>query len=106
MTEAQVKTLIGNILEGLLDQEISTHYSRTPGHNYFIRINDLDNYYTKAQVYTKGEIDQMFTGSVPHNRTFMIFKRSASNVTETLPSTTITWNVSTGVLDIPNGSNG
>ena len=39
-------------------------------------------------------------------RTFMIFKRSASASSETLPSTTITWNVSQGELDIPSGSNG
>ena len=66
----------------------------------------LSNYYTKSQVYTKGEIDAMIGGSTNSYRTFMIFKRSASASSETLPSTTITWNVSQGVLDIPSGSNG
>ena len=68
--------------------------------------NSLSNYYTKAQVYTKGEVDAMLGGYTNSYRTFMIFKRSASATTETLPNTTITWNVSTGELDIPNGSNG
>ena len=66
----------------------------------------LSNYYTKSQVYTKGEIDAMIGGSMNSYRTFMIFKRSASASSETLPSTTITWNVSQGELDIPSGSNG
>ena len=66
----------------------------------------LSNYYTKSQVYTKGEVDAMIGGSTNSYRTFMIFKRSASASSETLPSTTITWNVSQGELDIPSGSNG
>ena len=66
----------------------------------------LSNYYTKSQVYTKGEIDAMLGGTTNSYRTFMIFKRSASSTTETLPNTTITWNLSTGELDIPAGSNG
>ena len=66
----------------------------------------LSNYYTKSQVYTKGEIDAMIGGETNSYRTFMIFKRSASPTSETLPNTTITWNVSAGELDIPAGSNG
>jgi len=66
----------------------------------------LSNYYTKSQVYTKGEVDAMLGHNVNSYRTFMIFKRSASSTSETLPTTNITWNVTQGELDIPSGSNG
>lgn len=110
ISESEVKHLIGQILEGILDSAIP-EYERAAGHNYFVRINELNsilsNYYTKSQVYSKGEIDQMLNGGeVATLRTFMIFKRSASNESETLPTTAITWNISEGILDIPSGSNG
>lgn len=66
----------------------------------------LSNYYTKSQVYTKGEVDAMLGHNINSYRTFMIFKRSASSESETLPTTAITWNVTQGELDIPSGSNG
>lgn len=66
----------------------------------------LSNYYTKSQVYTKGEVDAMLGHNINSYRTFMIFKRSASSKSETLPTTAITWNVTQGELDIPSGSNG
>lgn len=109
LTTAQVKSLIEQTLAGLLDP-LNEYDNGKTNHNYFVRINELNsilsNYYTKGQVYSKGEIDQKLIGSVPHNRTFMIFKRSSNFTNETLPNTTITWNVSEGVLDIPVGSNG
>lgn len=107
LTEAQVKALIGNALEGT---NIPDQYIRSDEHNYFIRLNDLTvalgNYYTKAEVYTKGQVDALINGDANTYRVFMIFKRSANPNSETLPTTAITWNISTGVLDIPEGSNG
>lgn len=110
LTATQVKSLIEQTLAGLLDP-LNEYDNGKTNHNYFVRINELNsilsNYYTKAQVYSKGEIDQMLNGGeVATLRTFMIFKRSASSESETLPTTAITWNISEGVLDIPSGSNG
>jgi hypothetical protein len=110
LTVAQVKSLIEQTLAGLLDP-LNEYDNGKANHNYFVRINELNNilsnYYTKAQVYSKGEIDQMLSGGeVATLRTFMIFKRSTSSESETLPTTAITWNISEGVLDIPSGSNG
>lgn len=56
ITEAEAKALIGQILEGVLDDAIP-EYVRQNGHNYFIRIDELNNrlsdYYTKAEVDAK-----------------------------------------------------
>lgn len=56
ITEAEAKALIGQILEGVLDDAIP-EYVRQNGHNYFVRIDELNSrlsdYYTKAEVDAK-----------------------------------------------------
>lgn len=69
ITEDEAKTLIGQILEGVLDNAIP-EYVRQNGHNYFVRINELNNllsnYYTKSQIdnnfYTKAQVDEKIAG--------------------------------------------
>ena len=89
LTEAEVKTLIGKILEGIEDY-IPTEYVRNPSHNYFIRINDLgtslSNYYTKEEINT---IISGLTGVTPDTyaqwRPFSVYMRTQNDTAPQKP---------------------
>ena len=79
LTEAQVKALIGKILEGL-DAYIPDEYVRGNDHNYFIRLSDLANYTTADDV--AAMIRDAMTGqNVDYYRVFTLYQRTNSPTT-------------------------
>ena len=76
LTEAQVKALIGKILEGL-DAYIPDEYVRGNDHNYFIRLSDLANYTTVDDVAAMIR-DAMTNQNVDYYRVFTLYQRTDS----------------------------
>ena len=107
LTEAEVKHLIGQILEGVLDSAIP-EYVRGSGHNYFVRINELNSilsgYATKEWV-----LEQLVGSEDPDNpitihsyRTFTIYKWYAVDATPATPTlpTSASWDGTTNGLTL------
>ena len=79
MSEAEVKHLIGQILEGVLDSVIP-EYIKGSDHNYFIRLSDLANYTTVDDV--AAMIRDAMTGqNVDYYRVFTLYQRTNSPTT-------------------------
>lgn len=77
VTEADVKHIIGQILEGVLDSAIENEYVKGNDHNYFIRLSDLANYTTTDDV--AGMIRDAMTGqNVDYYRVFTLYQRTNS----------------------------
>lgn len=79
MTESEVKHLIGQVLEGVLDSAIP-EYVKGSDHNYFIRLSDLANYTTVDDV--AAMIRDAMTGqNVDYYRVFTLYQRTNSSTT-------------------------
>ena len=76
MSESAVKHLIGEILEGIRDNDIP-EYIKGADHNFFIRINDLANYATINQV-TAMIRDAMIDQHGDYCRVFTLYQRTDS----------------------------
>lgn len=107
LTESEVKHWIGQILEGVLNEAIP-EYVRTSGHNYFVRINELNSilsgYATKEWV-----LEQLVGSEDPDNpitihsyRTFTIYKWYAVDATPATPTlpTSASWDGTTNGLTL------
>ena len=97
MTESEVKHLIGQVLEGVLDSAIP-EYVKGNDHNYFIRLNDLANYTTADDV--AAMIRDAMTGqNVDYYRVFTLYQRT--NSPTVAPSKPVTgvweWNTAAAV---------
>lgn len=113
MTESEVKHLIGQILEGILDSAIP-EYVRTSGHNYFVRINELNT--RLSDYYTKTQIDNMLAGYDPSDpgpitvisyRTFTVYtwySVDANPATPALP-TSASWDGTSNGLTLTGNTN-
>lgn len=112
MTESEVKHLIGQILEGILDSAIP-EYVKTSGHNYFVRINEVNS--LLSNYYTKNEINALLAGgggpeeiTIVSYRTFTIYKWypvDSNPSTPTLP-TSASWDgTSNGLTLVGNTTN-
>ena len=76
MSESDVKHIVGQILEGVLDSAIP-EYVKGNDHNYFIRLSDLANYTTADDV--AGMIrDAMTNNNVDYYRVFTLYQRTNS----------------------------
>lgn len=88
LTEAQVKTLIGNALEGT---NIPTEYARGNDHNYFIRLNDLSDYPTNSQVLQMIQDAILgLQGDLDYYRVFTLYQRT--NSPSTVPARPVVGN--------------
>lgn len=76
LTEAQVKTLIGKILEGI-EEFIPDEYVRGADHNYFIRRSDLSDYRTYEQIAAMIR-DAMLGENNDYYRVFTLYQRTNS----------------------------
>lgn len=69
--------MIGQALEGLLDNAISTYYKRSDGHNFFVRKSDLADYRTYDQIIALIQ-DAMTGNDVDYYRVFTLYQRTDS----------------------------
>lgn len=112
LTEAEVKHLIGQILEGILDSAIP-EYVRGTGHNYFVRINELNSVLT-GYATREWVLQQIVSGGDPDDpiivhsyRTFTIYKWydiDSNPATPTLP-TSASWDGSSNGLTLVGNTN-
>ena len=79
ISESDVKHIVGQILEGVLDSAIP-EYVKGNDHNYFIRLSDLANYTTTSDVASMIR-DAMTDNNVDYYRVFTLYQRTDSPTT-------------------------